>query len=288
MAARSTIAARTNPASTATSAPDSHTRGSRSSTSRPASSRSPNEDDTLWIVFNGEIFNYVELRAELERLGHRFRTQSDTEVIVHAYEAWGEDAFARMNGQWAIALWDQRDAPGAVARSARHPPALPLRARRPSVLRERGEGDLRGGCRDPARVRSGGHRPDLHVLDGRPAAERFSRDRGAAPRATSASMRTAASARRRYWTPRYPTGRRAPRPVRRLARRRRRGGARRAGEGRGRCACCAPTCRSAAISPAGSTARSSRRSDGATPAAASRRSRCASTTPSTTRPPSSA
>lgn len=65
-----------------------------------------NEDDTLWIVFNGEIFNYIELRAELERAGHRFRTRSDTEVIVHAYEAWGQDAFSRMNGQWALALWD--------------------------------------------------------------------------------------------------------------------------------------------------------------------------------------
>ncbi|MGZ5176465.1 MAG: asparagine synthase (glutamine-hydrolyzing), partial [Burkholderiales bacterium] len=65
-----------------------------------------NEDETLWIVFNGEIFNHIELRVELERLGHRFRTRSDTEVIVHAYEAWGENAFARMNGQWAVALWD--------------------------------------------------------------------------------------------------------------------------------------------------------------------------------------
>jgi asparagine synthase (glutamine-hydrolysing) len=67
-----------------------------------------NEDDTLWIVFNGEIFNYLELRAELEGLGHRFRTHSDTEVIVHAWEAWGEAAFGRMNGQWALALWDER------------------------------------------------------------------------------------------------------------------------------------------------------------------------------------
>lgn len=65
-----------------------------------------NEDETLWIVFNGEIFNYVELRSELQQLGHRFRTKSDTEVIVHAYEAWGDEAFARMNGQWAMALWD--------------------------------------------------------------------------------------------------------------------------------------------------------------------------------------
>ena len=64
------------------------------------------EGETTWIVFNGEIFNYVELRSELEHLGYAFRTQSDTEVIVQAYRAWGEDAFSRMNGQWAIALWD--------------------------------------------------------------------------------------------------------------------------------------------------------------------------------------
>src|SRR5688500_12605180 len=65
------------------------------------------EDATLWVAFHGEIFNSVELRAELEALGHRFRTRSDTEVIVHAYEAWGPAAFRRFNGQWAIALWDE-------------------------------------------------------------------------------------------------------------------------------------------------------------------------------------
>lgn len=64
------------------------------------------ENDTSWIVFNGEIFNFVELREELVALGHRFRTRSDTEVILHAYRAWGDDAFARMNGQWAVAIWD--------------------------------------------------------------------------------------------------------------------------------------------------------------------------------------
>jgi asparagine synthase (glutamine-hydrolysing) len=65
-----------------------------------------NEDRTLWIVFNGEIFNYIELRAELLSRGHSFRTTSDTEVIVHAFEEWEEGCFRRFNGQWALALWD--------------------------------------------------------------------------------------------------------------------------------------------------------------------------------------
>jgi asparagine synthase (glutamine-hydrolysing) len=64
------------------------------------------EDESLWIVYNGEIFNYLELREELEKQGHRFRTRSDTEVIIHAYEAWGARCFARFNGQWALAIWD--------------------------------------------------------------------------------------------------------------------------------------------------------------------------------------
>jgi asparagine synthase (glutamine-hydrolysing) len=65
-----------------------------------------NEDETLWIVFNGEIFNYIELRADLEARGHRFTTSSDTEVILHLYEEYGPQCFDRMNGQWGIAIWD--------------------------------------------------------------------------------------------------------------------------------------------------------------------------------------
>src|ERR1051325_9489080 len=68
----------------------------------------PNEDETLWIVFNGEIFNYIELRAELEQAGHRFRTSSDTEIILHLYEQHGPACLHKLNGQFAIAIWDRR------------------------------------------------------------------------------------------------------------------------------------------------------------------------------------
>src|SRR5207245_5081962 len=60
-----------------------------------------NETGTIWIVFNGEIYNYRELRAELEAHGHHFYTSSDTESIVHAYEQWGEHAFGRLRGMFA-------------------------------------------------------------------------------------------------------------------------------------------------------------------------------------------
>ena len=63
-------------------------------------------DGKLWITFNGEIFNYIELRAELLAKGHRFATRSDTEVILHAYREYGEDCVHRFNGQWAFAIWD--------------------------------------------------------------------------------------------------------------------------------------------------------------------------------------
>lgn len=65
-----------------------------------------NEDNTLWIVFNGEIYNYLELREDLIKKGHRFYTQSDTEVIIHLYEEEGEDFVKHLNGEFAIALWD--------------------------------------------------------------------------------------------------------------------------------------------------------------------------------------
>ncbi|CAN5717231.1 MAG: asparagine synthase (glutamine-hydrolyzing) [Pyrinomonadaceae bacterium] len=67
-----------------------------------------NQDRTAWIVFNGEIYNYLELREKLEKLGHTFYTSSDTEVIVHAYDRYGADCPKHLRGMFAIAIWDER------------------------------------------------------------------------------------------------------------------------------------------------------------------------------------
>jgi len=79
-----------------------------------------NEDESVWVVFNGEIFNYIELTQELRKAGHHFYTKSDTEVIVHLYEEYGDSFVDKLNGQFSIALWDKprnrlllvRDRPG--------------------------------------------------------------------------------------------------------------------------------------------------------------------------------
>jgi asparagine synthase (glutamine-hydrolysing) len=68
-----------------------------------------NEDGSIWIVFNGEIFNYVELRPDLEKRGHRFSTNTDTEIILHLYEDYGPGCLQFLNGQFSIALWDTRN-----------------------------------------------------------------------------------------------------------------------------------------------------------------------------------
>ncbi len=68
-----------------------------------------NQDRTAWIVFNGEIYNYLELRERLEKLGHSFYTNSDTEAIVHAYDQWGADCPKYLRGMFAFAIWNERD-----------------------------------------------------------------------------------------------------------------------------------------------------------------------------------
>ena len=67
-----------------------------------------NEDGTVWIVFNGEIYNYLDVRKDLEGHGHRFATRSDTEVMIHGWEEWGESSVEHLRGMFAYALWDSR------------------------------------------------------------------------------------------------------------------------------------------------------------------------------------
>src|SRR3954470_4136314 len=75
-----------------------------------------NEDGSVWIVFNGEIYNFRELRRALEGAGHRFYTATDTEVIVHAYEQWGSSAIARLRGMFGLSIWDTRSRALLLAR----------------------------------------------------------------------------------------------------------------------------------------------------------------------------
>src|SRR4051812_14181299 len=65
-----------------------------------------NEDGSIWVIFNGEIYNHADIRRELEAHGHVYRTKSDTETLVHAYEQWGEACVDRLRGMFAFAIWD--------------------------------------------------------------------------------------------------------------------------------------------------------------------------------------
>jgi asparagine synthase (glutamine-hydrolysing) len=75
-------------------------------------------EGTVWVIFNGEIYNYKELRAELQGKGHQFRTNSDTEVIIHGYKEWGTDVFNHLNGMFGLAIWDVPNERLVVARDA--------------------------------------------------------------------------------------------------------------------------------------------------------------------------
>jgi asparagine synthase (glutamine-hydrolysing) len=75
-----------------------------------------NDDGTFWLVCNGEIYNFRELRLQLERLGHRFKTSSDSEVVLHGYAQYGEEVVHRLNGMFAFALWDARRRRLVIAR----------------------------------------------------------------------------------------------------------------------------------------------------------------------------
>src|SRR6202000_2032945 len=64
------------------------------------------QEQSIWVVFNGEIYNFPELKSELEAHGHVFQTKSDTEVIVHGYKQWGDDVLNHLNGMFGLAIWD--------------------------------------------------------------------------------------------------------------------------------------------------------------------------------------
>ena len=238
-----------------------------------------NEDGTVWVTFNGEIFNYVELREELRHRGHIFRTASDTEVIVHAWEEWGEECFARFNGQWAIALWDRRAERLVLSRDRLgvRPLFYHPAADGPAV-RVRGEVHLRrplGG----ARLRPRRSRPDLHLLVA-----------GRAPHGVPRHRAARAGALRRPGPGRVPEGSLLAHHVPRAGPRARAGrpGERRAlfGSGSSRrpaCGSCAATSRLGRTCRVVSTRPSRPPSSRATPTPPCTRSRCASPTASSTR-----
>ena len=107
-----------------------------------------NADGTLWLVCNGEIYNFRELRRELEALGHRFKTASDSEVMLHGYAQWGDEFVHRLNGMFGFALWDARRRRLILGRDRLgHQADLPLPRRATARVRLRGEGAARAAGR---------------------------------------------------------------------------------------------------------------------------------------------
>jgi asparagine synthase (glutamine-hydrolysing) len=164
-----------------------------------------NEDERLVVVFNGEIYNYVELTSELRALGHTFRTRTDTEVIVHGWEEWGGGLFERLNGQFAFVLYDRLRHTAVLARDRFG--IRPLFYADPS----RHGGDLLFGSEAKALFASGevAPEPDLAGLD-----EVFTFWSARAPRTVFGGVaqippgcwalwRDGALVTRRYWEPSY-------------------------------------------------------------------------------------
>ena len=134
-----------------------------------ATGQQPMTSGPFTIVFNGEIYNYVELREELRRRGHEFRTQSDTEVILRLYAEHGEGCVKLLNGMFAFLLYDRRTRRRAGgARSFRHQAAVLRRDRRPALLRVGDQGaDAAPGGGAGTEHRGAARLPDLPVRAGR-------------------------------------------------------------------------------------------------------------------------
>ena len=112
-----------------------------------------NEDGSVWVVFNGEIYNHGEIRRELEARGHTYRTRSDTETIVHAYEEWGDEAVHRFRGMFAFAIWDAPPSPRP--RSPRDQTRVLVARRRRGAVRIGNQGHPRQRSRRAGRQRDG-------------------------------------------------------------------------------------------------------------------------------------
>ena len=185
-----------------------------------------NEDESVWIVFNGEIYNHAEIRPTLEAHGHIYRTRCDTETIVHAYEQWGDACVERFRGMFAFAIWDAKRKRLLLARDRMgiKPLYWTLR-RRPPALRIRDQGDPRERPRRaprPTIARS----PSCSARATSRAPRRCSRASTGCCPATCSSSSTAQATTRQWWD--VPVGKSASRGRAAVGRR---GGRRSSGHG---------------------------------------------------------